>query len=95
MGAALRQPGLPAEAAQALRANNSRLAPLQAPVAVLTSQQPSERRARMEQRLQSAGANFSFFAGLDGSQKIPLLEARAGCVPDCPPGPQRSGCCLF
>ena len=63
--------------AQALQANDSSLAPLQVPVAVLTAQQPTERQARMEQRLQSASANFSFFAGLNGSQKIPELEARA------------------
>ena len=66
--AVIAQPSLPAEqAALALQANDSRLAPVPAAVTVLTSLQAVERKIRMKERL-------DFFAGLDGSQRIPVQE---------------------
>ena len=41
---------------------------------VLTSEGATQRKARMQERLTSAGANFSFFDGIDGSKKIPKVE---------------------
>ena len=47
---------------------------MQAPITVLTSEQPTERKARMQERLQTASANYSFFGGLDGSKRIPVEQ---------------------
>ena len=49
---------------------------LRAPVVVLTSQQAADRHEKMVARLNAVGANFSFFPGLDGNQRIPPAEVR-------------------
>ena len=72
--ALLEQPSLQAEASLALRANDSRFQPVPAPVTVLTSEGATQRKARMQERLQNTGANFTFFDGIDGSKKIPKVE---------------------